>query len=83
MFFMSVQCAALVFHKCLFDTSPLNKIMVAFFMQHLLPAQRLTAEVYVQSDATVTTFSIAVLGNETLVKPKQSFQPFGVHNSCK
>ena len=52
-------------------------------MQHLLPAQRLTAEVYVQSDATVTTFSIAVLGNETPVKPKQSFQPFGVHNSCK
>mgnify|MGYP000541985145 CR=1 FL=1 len=46
-------------------------------MQHLLPAQRLTAEVYVQSDAKVTTFSIAVLGNETRVKTRKHSPTLG------
>jgi len=46
-----------------------NKIHVNIFLaDHQAKQQRLIAEVYVQPDAKVTTFSIALPGNETRVK---------------
>jgi hypothetical protein len=68
---------------CAFNQNQ-NTCINIFLAVHQAKQQRLIAKVYVQSDAKVTTFWIAVLGNETRVKTwKHSFQPLGIHHSCK
>ena len=81
MFFMPVQYATFASHKCFFDNGPVNTISCTcafgkkqntciniFLADHQAKQQRLIAEVYVQPDAKVTTFSIALPGNETRAK---------------